>query len=132
MLSRLINIGFEEKGHWILDKTAKFKLTISDNDLNCKKVLYAFIIDNEIMYIGKTIQTIRKRFYGYINPGNTQVTNIRINEKILNELKNKKQIKIYIFQSKSKEYETFNLNLSAGLEDDIILQTNPIWNINGK
>ena len=49
---------------------------------NTPNILYAFISEGNVNYIGKTIQPLKGRMYGYENPGPTQLTNIRVNKKI--------------------------------------------------
>lgn len=73
-LQLLVDIGFEEVG------TSK----LSDNLLACKlnkhgsecEILYAFVSQREVLYIGKSVQTLKSRLYGYEKPGPTQNTNI--------------------------------------------------------
>ena len=73
-ISDLTDIGFEEIGAW---KLSAGGLTLELNSMkDAKPALYAFIIDNDVKYVGKTIQPLSKRLYGYLNPGESQLTNI--------------------------------------------------------
>lgn len=79
-MNRLLNIGFISIGYWALTKNAiKFNLTSHHTTTN---VLYSFISNGDIKYIGKTKMQFSQRMYGYQNPGQTQTTNIRVNEKL--------------------------------------------------
>lgn len=127
MINKLLQIGFKKVGKWIFqDNSLEYLLDIERNNIN---FLYAFIVDNNIKYIGKSTQTIQKRFNGYKNPGKDQRTNIKNNKKLIDELNKNKEIDIYIFiDSGLLLYGSFHINLAAGLEDSLIKQTNPEWN----
>ncbi len=46
------------------------ELTICFEDgSDSKNVLYCFVVSDEPVYVGKTIQKLKKRMYGYKNPG---------------------------------------------------------------
>lgn len=130
-MNRLLEIGFECIGHWLLENDKPiFKLLKRENDA---KVLYAFVCDGEVKYIGKTIQPIWKRMYGYQNPGSSQSTNIKNNQNILQVLQQEKTLDIFILPELALlKYGVFQINLAAGLEDEIIHILNPGWNHLGK
>ncbi len=80
----------------------KFKLQ------NAKDVsgVYAWIINNEVIYIGEAVN-FRKRFnmgYGIISPRNCfeggQKTNCKMNNVVYKTYKNGQQIEIYFFETK--------------------------------
>lgn len=130
-LKRLTKNGFVKVGSWTLtDSGIKFLLTASNE---VKNVLYSFICGGKVMYIGKSTQTLTKRMKGYQNPGSTQRTNIRVNKKILQLLKDGLPIDIYILlDAELLEYGDFKIMIAAGLEDDLIDQFKPAWNLSGK
>jgi hypothetical protein len=76
-LTRIKMIGFTRAGCWKLaDQALAFEL----NELaTARNVLYAFVVDDELMYVGKTVQALRTRMAGYKTPGPTQSTNIKNN-----------------------------------------------------
>ena len=81
-LQKLEQIGFELAGQWILAEGVwDFRLTQYAQKIN---VLYAFVVDGEVMYIGKTTQTARKRMTLYKNAGESQRTNIRVGDQMIN------------------------------------------------
>ena len=85
-MNRLLNIGFISVGHWSLaDNSIKCNLTSHHTTTN---VLYSFISNGDIKYIGKTKVQFSQRMYGYQNPGVSQTTNIRVNAAIKNLLEN--------------------------------------------
>ncbi|OLE58258.1 MAG: hypothetical protein AUI36_13775 [Cyanobacteria bacterium 13_1_40CM_2_61_4] len=126
-LDKLIKMRFVECGEW----------TAHDGQLTAKllkcadepKVLYAFVVDGMVVYIGKTIRSLRSRMQGYRSPGKTQFTNIRNNAKVLQALNSGKRVLIYVLPDNGLlSYGGFHVNLAAGLEDDLVKQLSPPWN----
>jgi hypothetical protein len=71
--------------------------------------------------------------YGYQNPGPSQTTNIRGNAAIKNLLNNDQPVDIFILTDNGLlSYGNFRINLAAGLEDTLIYELNPEWNLSGK
>jgi hypothetical protein len=130
-MNRLLKIGFINVGHWKLNND-KIKYCLTSHNLE-KNVLYCFITDGEIKYIGRTTMVISKRIYGYQNPNPSQTTNFRVNALIKKTLENNEPIDIFILTDNGLlKYGDFKINLSAGLEDTLIYEINPIWNFSGK
>ena len=131
-IQTLLDVGFESVGVWLFDGDA-IELTLTKHGAS-KKVLYAFVSENTVLYIGKTIRTLRQRLSGYINPSKTQSTNIKNNNKIKNLLKQGKEIEIFVFAPQENEfvYKGISVNLAAGLEDNLIALIQPLWNDTGK
>jgi len=126
-MNRILEIGFRNVGRWeLVDGNLIYKLT---SLMNNKNILYAFISDDQIKYIGKTTQPLKKRMYGYKNPGPTQSTNIRNNANIKSLLSEGKQVDIFALPDNGLlHYGAFHLNLAAGLEDNLIAKIQPEWN----
>ena len=126
-MKRLLKIGFKKAGDWILeDQKPKYVLEGLENTPN---ILYAFISEGNVNYVGKTIQSLKGRMYGYENPGPTQFTNIRVNRKIGELLSRGKPIEIYALPDTGLlYYGDFHINLAAAIEDSIIQIVNPPWN----
>ena len=130
-MNRLKKIGFISVGNWyISDSGIKYKLA---SHHSVKNVLYSFISNGDIKYIGKTRRQLYQRMNGYQNPGSSQTTNIRIN-KLLNDLiKQEQPIDIFILIDNGLlKFGDFKINLAAGLEDTLIYELNPNWNLVGK
>lgn len=129
-LEKLIQIGFSEIGQWN-HKNGNLILLNSDN-INYQNALYAFVCENKILYVGKTTNTLKTRFNGYLKPGPSQNTNKGINECLLEKLRNGDTILIYAFEDKGfLKYGDFEINLAEGLEKSIIDKINPKWNGKG-
>lgn len=94
-----------------------------------KNVLYAFVCDNEVKYVGKTVRPLRVRMYGYENPGASQSTNVRLNRLITESLQADAAVDILVLPDNGLlHYGRFHINLAAGLEDNIIAELQPAWN----
>ncbi|MCB5187204.1 GIY-YIG nuclease family protein [Methylobacillus caricis] len=126
-MNRLLEIGFQPAGHWFLaEGKLKFDLTRNATQTN---ILYAFVCDAEVMYVGKTIRTLAARMAGYKTPGKTQTTNINNNQRILELLEHGAVIEILALPDNGLlHYGKFHINLAAALEDDIIRKLDPLWN----
>lgn len=129
-MNRLLNIGFKKVGYWELND-GKLRCTL-EKMMHVKNVLYAFICNGTVKYIGKTLQPLKKRMSGYQNPGKTQRTNIKNHQNILEILKQEEAVDIFALPDNGLlHYGSFHLNLAAGLEDALIHQLAPAWNNTG-
>ena len=120
-------IGFEEVGSWRLHgDDPRFVLNrLSD----AAPVLYAFVIDARVMYVGKTVRTLGQRLYGYQKGAGTQRTNIRVRNEIRQVLSKGHTVGILAFhEPRTLRLGRFALNLPAALEDDVIRTIDPAWN----
>jgi len=126
-MDRLLKMGFKKVGSWkLVDGKPKFDITTM---VNTKNVLYAFVSDGEIKYIGKTTMSFKKRMYHYQNPGPTQRTNINNNSRIAEHLSGGHPVDILALADDSMlHYADFHINLAAGLEDNMVAELNPEWN----
>ena len=129
-MKRLLDIGFRKVGDWSSSATG-IEFSLSDCS-NARNILYCFVADKSVLYVGKTTQTLNKRMYGYKNPGPTQSTNIKGKANISGLLANGRQIEIYALPDNGLLHlGVFHINLAAGLEDSIVRNLNPPWNITG-
>lgn len=130
-MDRLLNLGFIPVGNWELNNNQiAFNLISNHATTN---VLYSFVSNGEIKYIGKTIMQLSQRMYGYQNPGPTQATNIRVNGDIKELLQIEQPVDIFILIDNGLlKYGSFRINLAAALEDSLIHEINPIWNLRGR
>jgi hypothetical protein len=126
-LQRLITIGFAYAGEWQLTDTV---LVVQlPQYATVQNVLYAFVVDKYLMYIGKTTQPLSKRMAGYRAPGPSQSTNIKNHQSIRTALQQGKQVEIYVLPDNGLlHYGGFHINLAAGLEDSLIRDLVPAWN----
>src|SRR5664279_1621502 len=90
---RLEDMGFRKCGEWRLDM-GRLKCVLTEHAA-AQNVLYAFISDGSVLYIGKTVRSLKQRMYGYQNPGLTQSTNIKGNKFIVEALANGKSVEVH-------------------------------------
>jgi len=126
-MNRLLDIGFHAVGHWeLVDGELSFELLRHGSQRN---ILYAFVSDGDVKYVGKTVQPLTKRLYGYKNPGSSQSTNIKNNARIKELLRSGAAVDILALPDNGLlHYGQFHVNLAAGLEDSIIAVLQPEWN----
>lgn len=130
-MDRLTAIGFRHVGRWVATANGiEFELWDCADSNN---LLYSFISNGVVLYVGKTVQPLKKRMYGYQNPGPSQSTNIKGNHNIRDVLADGDHVDIYALPDDGLlHFGAFHINLAAGLEDSIIKTLNPDWNRSGK
>jgi hypothetical protein len=83
-MNRLLEIGVQPAGHWLLEGN-QFTFELARHSAQ-KNILYAFVCDGEVKYVGKTTRTLATRMAGYKRPGKTQTTNINNHRRIRRRL----------------------------------------------
>src|SRR5258707_486145 len=127
-MNRLLEIGFEPIGHWLLQGDGLAFELFRPSQPN---TLYAFVSDGEVKYVGKTVQPLHARMGGYKNPAPSQTTNVRNNSRTKALLQSGAAVDILALPDNGLlHYGQFHLNLAAGLEDNIISVLKPEWNGN--
>jgi len=135
----LRKIGFELAAVWKIQGNSvsySFLDTSSERMIaafSVSNALYAFTLRNQVLYIGKTTQSLSKRFQGYCNPQKKQSTNNKCNNAIREYLNRNEIISILVFAPPTDlQYRGYEINLPGGLEDILIRRFNPPWNgLNG-
>jgi hypothetical protein len=129
-LEALVKLGFQHVGYWRLEAgTLRLELT---NLQPAPRVLYAFLSDGQLKYIGQSKKTLAARLAGYRNPQPSQRTNVRVNEKLIGLLSTGVVVDIYGFVDNGLwSYGGFHLNVAAGLEDSLVATLRPEWNLVG-
>ncbi len=126
-MNRLLEIGFQPVGHWLLGEHGPVPhlRALSES----RNILYAFVTDGEVKYIGKTVQNLKARMLAYQRPSSSQSTNIRNNRNIHDLLRTGKTVDIFGLPDNGLlHYGAFHINLAAGLEDSLISVIRPEWN----
>ena len=128
---QLENMGFRKFGEWKIE-TDRLKCILTD-DAKAQNVLYAFISEGVVLYVGKTVRSLKQRMYNYQNPGPTQSTSIRCNKLIFDSVVAGKCIEVHALPDNGLlYYGGFHVNLAAGLEDSLVSKIKPVWNVTGK
>jgi len=131
-LVQLQKIGFTIAGTWELLNDEP-KVALQEAFHGTSNILYAFVADAKLMYVGKTVRTLAKRMAGYESGHRSQITNHRNHEEIRSCLKNGARVEIYVLPDNGLlHYGEFHINLAAGLEDSLIKTLNPPWNAGQK
>lgn len=126
-VQRLDYMGFRRVGQWQVDSD-KLRCVLQECG-SASNILYVFVCDDAVLYIGKSIQTLKKRLYGYERPGPTQYTNIKGNTYLRKLLSEGKTVHVHALpDSGLLFYGGFHVNLAAGLEDALVAQLKPSWN----
>lgn len=129
-MQKLLEIGFVPTGNWLLSENKITPMLTSHKQAS--NLIYCFVVNAVPVYFGITRNTLSERMYQYANPGKSQSTNIRINERIKNELNNQANVEIFTFIDKGLiKYGDFKVNLSLGLEETLISRYNTSWNVRG-
>jgi len=127
---QLIDLNFTVIGFWKKSNEGLSYEVLDNkhNEFEIDNSLYVFFDkeNDKILYVGKTTQTLKKRFYGYIR-GNGQSTNSKIHNKLVKE-RNGKILILSLTDNLPFNWGIYNINLAAGLEDSIIEIENPLWN----
>ena len=117
---------YENKKNLKLNKYGKgpfCKFTIDRKYLN-KTGVYILTVENEIKYVGEC-DDLFKRYgmgYGNISPRNCfeggQMTNCRLNSKILSSIKENNSVNLYFLETKDR----------FKIEHELITSQNSLWN----
>jgi hypothetical protein len=126
-VKKLLEIGFEKVGSWVLlGERLACEITSHHGDSN---VLYVFVVDGEIAYVGKTFGRLKMRMRGYEFPEATQSTNVKNNRLIREAITAGSSVEIVALADREiLSYGGFHLNLASGLEQSIINAFRPRWN----
>ncbi len=125
-LDKLKAIGFVEVGQWrLLEGGLDYELYPQYS--KARNVLYAFVADDQVKYIGKTTQELHARIENYKYA--TRSINLKNQANIIGCLNVDKLVKIFALPDNGLlHYGDFHVNLAAGLEDSLIYKLSPQWN----
>jgi hypothetical protein len=136
-VQRLLAIGFRDIGRWtVADREGHLRYVLDgpvpDADralLDVRSALYAYVQGNDVLYVGKTARSLKRRLQGYCTPGKAAITNWKCNGNIRSLLTQGATVRIFIFApSDDLKYGDFEIDLPAGLEEALISAFAPPWN----
>lgn len=135
-LAGLSECGFQKVGCWELGDGGNIAYSPLGNAGLPKSVLYAFVCEGCVLYVGRSALGLVTRMNGYQSPGPTQRTNIRVNEQLRKVLQDGQCVEIHVLvdghiDGNGKVGE-FDVDLAAGLEGSIIQKLKPTWNVAGR
>jgi|tagenome__1003787_1003787.scaffolds.fasta_scaffold20534131_2 hypothetical protein len=122
----LHDLGFEEVGNWSLVDGLPCCTIVRHGAES--GILYAFISQSTVLYVGKSVRTLARRMYGYQNPGETQRTNRANNDNIKKHLAKSTVGVLALVATDEMFYRGVRINIAAGLEDELIKRLRPLWN----
>jgi len=125
----LIDAGFQVLGEWKKLSDAEFEL-----DARAPKDpgVYAFALDNIIVYVGLTQTGLKTRLDHYRRGHKRQKTSARVKGLIIRELNQGRSVKVLIAVPAPLQWNNLPVNTAAGLETGLIQLIQPQWNIQGK
>jgi hypothetical protein len=129
--AELLELGFVEAGSWsLVDEQPQVNLT---QHREVRPALYALVEDDTIMYVGKSMHTLRQRMKHLQTPGLTQPTNRRNCANIASSLGAGLSVKVFVLVCGDTpvEYRGIQVDLAAGLQEPLIAMFRPAWNMAG-
>jgi hypothetical protein len=125
---QLLKAGFRHLGEWTADGSGAIKLNAQ---APAEPGVYAFVIEDMVVYVGLTNSGLRTRFDQYRRGHKGQRTSARIKGQIINALSSGQQIKVMIATPGASVWNGLPVNTAAGLEGGLIQAMRPAWNILG-
>lgn len=128
---RFLNVGFEKVGQWrfLQDQQLDFQLDQMGNDAH---VIYSFVSNSQILYIGKTSRKLKERMAGYKNPGPSQKTNKRNNANIRRLLEGGESVDIFAYShDEDIFFRGIVIDVADAIEAPLIAMLKPKWNLMG-
>lgn len=128
MSAALASTGFVHCGQWLLQNDT-LHYEADAKMLRFQNILYAFTSGDDILYIGKTTQMVKKRLELYRAPTPTQPGGIKNHAYILHHLRTSCPIDIFVLQDQSlRKTPAHDLHPATVLEEKLIRQFRPKWN----
>jgi hypothetical protein len=93
--------------------------------------VYAFVVDDVVVYVGLTKSGLHRRFEQYRRGHKRQRTRARFNDRIASTLAAAKRVKVLVASPEPSEWNGLPVDTAAGLEERLIERIGPIWNIMG-
>ena len=123
----LLEAGFQLLGEWRL---ADGKIEL-DSRAPTGPGVYAFILDDAVVYVGVTQNGLRTRMDQYRQGHSGQRTSARVNGLIRQALEAGKRVSAMIAIPPELEWNGLPIDGSAGLEVGLIELIQPVWNMRG-
>jgi hypothetical protein len=124
----LTEAGFQFIGEWTQDPESLLRL---DAKAPTMPGVYAFIVDDIVVYVGLTLSGLKTRLDQYRRGHKGQKTSSRINGRISQTLRDGKKVKVLVATPEPSEWQELPVNTAAGLEAGLIEMIRPSWNIRG-
>lgn len=99
-LETLRAVGFVASGRWRL--AGDGLLAELDIHASARNILYAFVAQGRVLYLGVSTRTLAQRMRGYIAPGPNQRTNLANNARLRAALVEGAEIAIWVLARPSR------------------------------
>jgi hypothetical protein len=127
-VEHLFHSGFHEVGSWELGDSHDLQCRI---ELPRRAGVYAFAIDGVVQYVGLASTSVRQRLGFYRKPALTQVTNLRLNQIIRDEIGSGRTVQILIAHPPQFDWNGLKISGAEGLEAGLISEFDLPWNKRG-
>lgn len=123
----LLEAGFQEVKCW----GASEHRIDPPKDLPAKRGVYAFALEDEVVYVGLASRSLKQRLNFYARPGASQRTNVRLNGMISELLRQGETVRILLAHPDDSEWSGLRLSGPEGLEAALIEDFDLPWNMRG-
>lgn len=120
----LLNAGFRIAGQW---KRTPDGIEV-DGDPPKQPGVYAFVLNDVLVYVGVTLSSLRGRMAQYRRAHPRQRTSFRVNGLIKAALDEGKNVTVLIATPEPGRWSGLTVNIAAGLEVGLIQDFRPEWN----
>jgi hypothetical protein len=120
----LIKAGFRAAGQWRRTPTG----IVLEGDPPKQSGVYAFILDDSVVYVGVSLGSLRGRMGQYRLANPKQRTSFRINGLIKIALDEGRTVGVLLATPEPSRWGELPVNTSAGLEVGLIQAMRPEWN----
>ena len=118
--------GLQFLGEWTHDPESLLRL---DAKAPSAPGVYAFVVDDIVVYVGPTLSGLKTRLDQYRRGHKGQRTSSRVKGKISQTLYQGKKVKVLVATPEPSEWQDLPVNTAAGLEAGLIQMIRPAWNI---
>lgn len=124
----LLSYGFKVTGQWTLTEDGIWL----DGSPPVEPGVYAFVLDEQIVYVGLTQTALKTRMGHYRRGHSNQKTSARVKGLIQRSLTEGREVVVLTCVPGELDWNGLSLQLAPSLEASLIRLIHPPWNIQGK
>jgi len=125
----LLKNGFTYLSDWRLGANDELEL---DRDAPKKPGVYAFVLAEQVVYIGVTLRTLHTRMADYRRGDRRQKTSSHIKSLIIASLHAGQKVRVLVATPPDIDWRGLPVVTALGLEAGLISAMRPKWNRQGK